>query len=452
MVEPEREPASAASARWLARLTLLLALAAIVVLLIGGITSLGVLAVAVVGLAVQLAAVWLFLSRRGLSRVLAGIVAVGVPVAVIVIYVAQRLIGEILGFVVLAIAAVVTGRAALARLPRLPGMPEKPASRPRRPFVIMNPRSGGGKVGKFHLEPRACDLGATVALIEGPGPVDVAAMARAAVTDGADLLGVAGGDGTQALVAGIAADCGLPFLVISAGTRNHFAMDLGLDRDHPDQGLEALNDGVELVLDLGVVGGRTFVNNASFGAYAEIVQSPEYRDDKRGTTLRMLPDLLTQREGPRLSVRIDDELTLDGPQAVLISNNPYELADPAGLGRRARIDLGVLGVIAISVENAAQAAALLRGRRSSGLRTMTAHEVVIDSTADQIPVGIDGESVLLPAPVRCQIRPGALRVRVPRERLGPPMLAPGRALDVLRHQAFSSGRPTEFAPGTRRPS
>jgi diacylglycerol kinase family enzyme len=97
---------------------------------------------------------------------------------------------------------------------------------------------------------------------------------------------VAGGDGTQALVAGIAAEHGLPFLVISAGTRNHFAMDLGLDRDHPELGLDALTDGVELTLDLGVIGDRTFVNNASFGAYAEIVQSPAYRADKRDTRCR----------------------------------------------------------------------------------------------------------------------------------------------------------------------
>ena len=123
-------------------------------------------------------------------------------------------------------------------------------------------------------------MGAEVALLDGPGIVDVAALARDAVARGADLLGVAGGDGTQALVAGIAAEHDLPFLVISAGTRNHFALDLGLDRDDPSTCLDGLTDGVEIRVDLGVIGGRTFVNNASFGAYAEIVQSPAYRDDK----------------------------------------------------------------------------------------------------------------------------------------------------------------------------
>src|ERR1043166_9122986 len=132
----------------------------------------------------------------------------------------------------------------------------------------MNPRSGGGKVAKFGLKEKAEALGAEVALLEGPGVVDVADLARRAVAAGADLLGVAGGDGTQALVAGIAAEHGLPFLVISAGTRNHFAMDLGLDRDDPSRCLDALTDGVELHTDIGTVNGRPFVNNASFGAYA----------------------------------------------------------------------------------------------------------------------------------------------------------------------------------------
>ena len=172
-----------------------------------------------------------------------------------------------------------------------------------------------------------------MALLEGPGTVDVAALARKAVADGADLLGVAGGDGTQALVAGIAAEHGLPFLVISAGTRNHFALDLGLDREDPASCLEALTDGEELRVDLGVIAGRTFVNNASFGAYAEVVRSPAYRDDKRGTTLQMLPDLLKGHQGARLSARAGGA-RIEGPQALLVSNGPYEMSDVAGLGRR----------------------------------------------------------------------------------------------------------------------
>ena len=257
------------------------------------------------------------------------------------------------------------------------------------------------------------------------------------MTDGADLLGVAGGDGTQALVAGIAAEHDLPFLVISAGTRNHFALDLGLDRDRPDTGLDALTDGVELCLDLGLIGGRTFVNNASFGAYAQVVQSPAYRDDKRATTLQMLPELLSGQRGPRLVVRIDDEVLIEAPKALLVSNNPYELRDLAGLGRRARLDTGLLGIIAVTVDSAAQAAALLSGSRASGVQRFLALEVVVDADAEEIPVGIDGEAVMMPTPVRCSIRPAALRVRVPRDRPGVPALAPHIDRTLLLRQALT---------------
>lgn len=227
----------------------------------------------------------------------------------------------------------------------------------------MNPRSGGGKVDRFGLRAKAEQLGADVVLLEGPEPVDVAALARARAAAGADLLGVAGGDGTQALVADVAAELGLPFLVIPAGTRNHFALDLGLDREDPSKALDALSDGVELRVDLGRAGGLPFVNNVSFGAYAEVVQSPAYRDGKTRTTLDLLPDLLARHKGAELTARVDEHEVTD-PQALLVSNNPYGARDIAGLGRRTRLDGGILGCVGVRVTSAAQAAGLLRGSRS----------------------------------------------------------------------------------------
>jgi len=218
-------------------------------------------------------------------------------------------------------------------------------------------------------------------------------------------------------VAGIAAEHGIPFMVITAGTRNHFALDLGLDRDDPAACLDALSDGVDLLVDLGEVGGRTFVNNASFGAYAEVVDTPAYRDDKLGTTLDLLPDLLQGQRGARLTAQADGA-DIDAPQALLIANNPYGTGDLAGLSRRARIDRGVLSVVAISIASARQAAGLFRGRHAAGLTTRTAQHVTVTASTPRIPVGIDGEAVSLPTPVRCAIHPGALRVRVPRQRPG----------------------------------
>jgi diacylglycerol kinase family enzyme len=288
--------------------------------------------------------------------------------------------------------------------------------RPAHPFFVMNPRSGGGKVTRFGLVRKAEAMGAEVALIDQPG-TDVQQLARDALGRGADLLGVAGGDGTQALVAQVAAEHDVPFVVVSAGTRNHFALDLGLDREDPSRCLEALTDGVEARIDLGDINGRTFVNNASFGAYAEIVEDPAYRDDKTRTTLDTLPDLLRGRRGAHLVAEMDG-VVVEGPHALLVSNNPYENGDLAGAGRRARLDRGLLGVVAVRVSSARQAVGLMNRAHTRGLVRVDTPTVTVRAAEEQIPVGIDGETVQVPTPVRCTVRPGVLRVRLPRTRPG----------------------------------
>jgi diacylglycerol kinase family enzyme len=436
------------NARWLARSAFVLVLAAVAVLI--GFAELGglvMIVIGVIGAVLVVTGIYLFLAHRGLLRWIAAAVVIITPVAILVLFALRNLIWVALVSVALLALAAGAGRRALTPAAPGAGMPAREVTPPKRAFLIMNPRSGGGKVTKFGLKEKAEALGAEVALLEGPGVVDVAALARQAVAGGADLLGVAGGDGTQALVAGIAAEHDLPFLVISAGTRNHFAMDLGLDRDDPAACLDALtSDGVEQRIDLGIIGDRTFVNNASFGAYAEIVESPAYRDDKAGTTLQMLPEILSGHKGAKLSATAGDT-TITGPQALLVSNNPYEGGDIAGLSRRARLDAGTLGVVAVTVNSALQAATLLRGARGQGLTTLTADEIVVDAEVPEIPVGIDGETVSMPTPVRCTIRPKVLRVRVPRDRPGvPPSKA---ALDwgaLVRLAAFRA--PDRQAVGT----
>jgi diacylglycerol kinase family enzyme len=433
---PGLSPPGPRSQHWLARLSFVLAGLAIVLLLVfAGLKSLAMLAVAVAAAVVSLAAAYVFLSRRGVLRWLSLAVFVLVPIVVIVVYAFRDLLWIALLSAGIWLLASMTARAALASEQPDWRMPEHPAQPPaRHPYLIMNPKSGGGKVEKFDLKRKAEALGAEVFLFGGSGPVDVADVARAAVAGGADLLGVAGGDGTQALVAGIAAEHDIPFLVISAGTRNHFALDLGLDREDPSACLGALRDGVELRVDLGVINGQTFVNNASFGAYAEIVETPAYRDDKRNTTLNTLPDLLQGQRGAHLRVQADGT-RIDAPQALLVSNNPYGTGDIAGLGRRTRLDRGILGVVGITVSNAAQAAGLLRGRNAAGLKVLATKQIEITADTPQIPVGIDGESVLMSTPVTCTVSPGALRVWVPRDRPGVPAPKPPVDWARLRHLA-----------------
>ena len=242
--------------------------------------------------------------------------------------------------------------------------------------------------------------------------------------------------GTQALVAGIAAEHDIPLLVISAGTRNHFALDLGLDRDDPSTCLQALTDGEEVRVDLGMIADRPFVNNASFGAYAEIVQSPEYRDNKNRTMLAMLPDLLSGPGGANLTVRTGGRI-LNELQAVLLSKDPYGSGRVRDMGRRARLDQGTLGILAGQLSSATQAVGLLRRREFRSITSTTgAGEVIVDADASTIPVGIDGEAVTVDTPVHCTIRPRALRVLLPKNRPGVPPPKPRIDWKRLWHIAF----------------
>ncbi|MGW8631776.1 diacylglycerol/lipid kinase family protein [Streptomyces sp. NPDC055793] len=429
-------------ARSLARYALLAAAAALLVVLLsllaaGFMIILGGLA----GLAVCAVGAWWFLAHRGAVRVLGAALAVGALVAVPALFLNGGLWFTAPVGVVLWVGALGCARGALRADRRQNQAPAAvvPSRLPRRAVLIMNPASGGGKVARFGLVARAEALGARVILLRPGIHTDVEELARKAVAEGADLLGVAGGDGTQALVAAVAAEHDLPFLVVSAGTRNHLAMDLGLDRTDPSRCLDALTDGVELRVDLGDVAGRAFVNTVSFGVYAAIVQRPEYRDAKAGTALDALPDLLAGGAGERLDALADDR-RVDGQQALLVSNNPYSSADPLDVGRRPRLDGGELGVLGIRVDGAAQAADLaVRGAMSPALTMLTSRRVEVRAGAASIPVAVDGEALTLPTPVVCTLRPRALRVLVPRHRPG--AADPVPELDWRRIATLALDRP-----------
>ncbi|MDF3298649.1 diacylglycerol kinase family protein [Streptomyces sp. K1PA1] len=409
----------------------------------------------VAGLVLAAAGLWWALAHAGLVRIAGLVLVVAAPLAVLALYARHGLLMPAVLSLALWALALAAARVALTPRAAASPPPEAAVAPPLRPWVAMNPRSGDGKVARFRLAERARAAGADVVLLDPGGHDDVAERARQAVRDGADLLAVAGGDGTQALVAEVAAAHDLPFLVIPAGTRNHFALDLGLDREDPAAALEALTDGVELRVDLGFAADRVFVNNASFGVYAAVVGDPAYREEKLRTTLQALPPLLTGDAAPRLRMRAG-ATRLDGLQALLVSNNPYRrFVDTAHPGRRERLDSGLLGVLCVRVDNAAEAVGVLAGAHApdtpdgpgegpaAGVLRLTAPDVVVEADTPTVAVGIDGESVRLPAPVVCRIVPGALRVRVPRRRPGtPPRRPPAdwrRVRDLARHRTRTGG-------------
>jgi diacylglycerol kinase family enzyme len=293
------------------------------------------------------------------------------------------------------------------------------AARATQPVLLMNPGSGGGKVTQFGLADRCRELGVEPKALR-PGD-DLLHLAEAAVERGCDLLGMAGGDGSQALVASVAARNRVPFVVIPAGTRNHFARDLGVGTDVAGA-MSAFEDGVDGAVDLAEVNGRVFVNNVSMGAYAELVRAPQYREAKFRTAVELLPQLVGPSVAPTdLRFRLPSGEQATTALVLLVSNNPYQLSALRQGAGRAHLDGGVLGVMAVRAPGPAEADqlaaldALGQTQRFSGWHEWTTMELDVAS-GQSVALGIDGESVTLDPPLRFVSRPGALVVRIPQAR------------------------------------
>ena len=288
------------------------------------------------------------------------------------------------------------------------------AAAPQRPVLFYNPKSGGGKAERFKLAEEARARG--IEPIELGPPWDLEALVRGALERGADGLAMAGGDGSQAIVAAIAAERGLPYACIPAGTRNHFALDLGVDRDDVVGALDAFVDGGERTVDLAEVNGRVFVNNVSLGLYAEAVQHDEYRDAKLQTLLDTVPDVLGADGEEQLDLRWTGPggETHQAGAVVLVSNNCYRLGRAVGSGTRPRIDDGLLGVTVIGAPRGGGE----RGRRlQRPWREWSAPTFEVESDRP-VAAGIDGEALVLDPPLVFRIRPGVLHVRVARRHPG----------------------------------
>ncbi|QUQ64155.1 diacylglycerol/lipid kinase family protein [Kutzneria sp. CA-103260] len=369
-------------------------------------------AVLLVGCAV--AAAWAALVRRGWRRIPAAVIAVLALTATA----AMPDLRAYLWFLVSAALVVLSAGAARAALGHAPASAASRTGPARHGVLLTNPRSGAGKATRFGLADKARALG--VEPIELRPGDDLRTLAEQAVANGADVLGMAGGDGSQALVADVARQHGVAFVCVPAGTRNHFALDLGLDRDDVPAALAAFGDAVERRVDLAELNGRVFVNNVSLGIYATVVQSPAYRDAKAATVVRQLPDLLgPNAQRPDLRFALPDGTRRESADVLLVSNDPYRLEHLSGFGTRARLDAGTLGIVTVTVNQAAEVPALisaeLAGRisRFPGYRSWSAPEFTVGSGRSPIEASVDGEAMRFAPPLHFRSLPGALRVRIP---------------------------------------
>jgi diacylglycerol kinase family enzyme len=307
--------------------------------------------------------------------------------------------------------------------------------------LIINPTAGGTATFLRRLTRTARERGIRVRVLK-PGE-DARLAALAAADDGAETLAVAGGDGSVAAVAGVAVEQDMPLVVVPTGTLNHFARDLGLDLARPLSALDAFYAGNERRVDVGRVNGRLFMNNVSLGIYAEMLGDPGYREDKLGVAQAKIQALFSSPEIRRaLRIAPPEETPLENVVAVVVSNNPYEVARWDRLGRRHRLDTGTLQISVLDVSTLDELERLLAGALLGAiefrpaLRHWRSECLEMGIAGERVRAGVDGEPITFEAPLRLSVEPGALRVLVPEglpaEREVPPLEAGWHAARTLR--------------------
>ena len=260
------------------------------------------------------------------------------------------------------------------------------------PFLLVNPRSGSARPTAVELCAEAERLGLTAHVLRRGE--DLTELAREA---DADALGIAGGDGSLAAVAMVAIDRDLPFACIPFGTRNHFARDLGIDRDDPVGALAAFR-GTERRVDVGAIGDRIFLNNVSLGVYARLVHRRERhrRREEAFARLRALALTIRRRHPVRVSL---DGAALVAP-VVLVANNGYAL-DLFSVDERERLDEGLLHLY------------VAPGLWPTAWEERAAPAFTLHADRPTERAAVDGEPAQLQAPLEFRCLRGALRVLVP---------------------------------------
>lgn len=415
-------PATGGGQRVWSAAALLLTLAAVVLALAVAVHAFPRGIAVLACLVAALWAAWWGVRRRGFARTVGLVLAILLAAGAVAIVVVENGLLENL----LVLAGLLAGLGA-ARMAFRVHVELPKAQRPLHPVLFYNPKSGGGKATRFHLANEARRRG--IEAIELRPGEDLEQLVREAIDGGADALAMAGGDGSQAIVAMLAAEYNLPYACIPAGTRNHFALDLGVDRDDVVGALDAFVNGGERLVDLAEVNGTVFVNNVSLGLYADAVQQPGYREAKLQTLLDTVPGVLGPGAAP-------PKLLWTGPNgsqsavAILISNNQYRLGTALGSGTRPRLDTGMLGITVLApIAPGANGAA--PRRLSKQQWTTAAFEIQAEGP---VPAGIDGEAMQLDPPLRFRIHPDALRVRIAPQHPGasPSALEPDRPWQVIQ--------------------
>ena len=305
--------------------------------------------------------------------------------------------------------------------PRVPVSP-RPAL---RPAVIINASSGTNdkQEARESLSDFFASAGveARISLVESGA--EVVALAQRAVKENCQPIIAGGGDGTINAVASILLDTDRTLGVLPLGTLNHFAKDLHIPLDIEGAARVCL-EGREAKVDVGEVNGRVFLNNSSLGLYPSIVRQREKQQEQLGRgkwPAFVWATLTILKRYPFLNVRLstDDQRLIRRTPFVFIGNNEYEM-ESFNIGARSCLDAGLLSLYVAHRTGRMGLLRLAWRALFGGLRdeqdfdAMCSQEIWIETRRNRLRVAMDGEVTVMKTPLHYRVRPGALRVLVPK--------------------------------------
>jgi diacylglycerol kinase family enzyme len=286
----------------------------------------------------------------------------------------------------------------------------------RKPFLIINPKSGNGRAIKAHIPKLAKSQGIEVKILKNGD--NVQKIAHESVRSGADVLGISGGDGSIGAVAKVAIENNVPLVVLPGGTRCHFARDIGLDPKRIADALAGFH-GVERTVDVGEINGRIFLNNVSFGLYADIVARPEYRGHKRRITREVLQSIASGKKQPYTLQFSHGAVKYNSAVIILVGVNAYDTSNLLEFGQREKLDAGLLQISALTKLDEKSAdrimSSALARKENPDIDQWEATSFKVAASSTTIKTGVDGEFETYESPVRIRVLPKKLRLFVPAE-------------------------------------
>ena len=269
---------------------------------------------------------------------------------------------------------------------------------------------------------RDCCVEGRIVFTRGVGSAGAGGLAREMIKKGATSLVAWGGDGTVNEVASETARSGLVLGIVPGGSGNRLARELGIEK-RPADALRTALQGAERTIDAGEVAGRLFFNVAGLGFDAHLARifNTFVRRGPQNYIRAGLRELLAY-DPVHYTVRADNE-TLRQRAFVIAIANGRQYGNGAVIAPRAKLDDGQLDVVLLPVRPPWialwHARRLFTGtlERLPGVRMISVRTAVL--SADRpLTFHVDGEVFDGGQSLQIQVRPGALRVRVPSRGLG----------------------------------